>query len=412
MLDVLFLMLRSRFARGLNLFLGSICCFTSCGGQGGGNSSIRPAQDITAVQHIVFIIKENHTFDNYFGTFPGADGATSGVTSAGQMVPLAQMPDVDQADLCNRWDCAIEAMDGGKMDKFDLISPDLSAYTQVAEEDIPNYWAYARQFVLADRYFTSVHGPSIPNYFYMIAAQSGGVISDGLQGPGTLCDGTPFGSLAVIDSAGNITSHTPCFDFPTLADSLERAGLTWKCYTDGFPGGIFNFIRHVRASPDWEIHVASTAQLVADAQSGQLPAVSWVFSPSGRSEHPPESICAGENWSVQFLNSVMQGPAWGSTVLFMAYDDFGGFYDHVTPPQVDLMGMGPRVPLLIISPFARTGYVSHTLYEHSSILKFIETRYQLPPLTARDGMASAMLNSFDFNQQPQSPLILEPRPCP
>ena len=404
-------MLRSKFAIGLDLFFGLIFFFVSCG-PGGRNANVRPARNITAIQHTVLIIKENHTFDNYFGTFPGADGATTGITSTGQVVPLVPMPDVYQAGLCNGWSCAIQAIDGGKVDKFDLISGALSAYTQVREEDIPNYRAYARQFVLADRYFTSVHGPSAPNYYYMIAAQSGGVIDDGDPGPGTLCDGTPYGNVAVIDNAGNITYQAPCFDFPTLADSLESASLMWKIYADGLPGAMFASIRHIRASPMWQDHITSSAQFLTDAQNGQLPAMSWVFPAFGRSEHPPESVCAGENWTVQQLNAVMQGPAWDSTAVFVAYDDFGGFYDHVPPPQVDIMGLGPRVPLLIISPYAKAGYVSHTVYEHSSILKFVETRYQLPPLTARDGQASDMLDSFDFSQPPQPPLILGPRPCP
>jgi phospholipase C len=114
---------------------------------------------------------------------------------------------------------------------------------------------------------------------------------------------------------------------------------------------------------------------------------------------------------VQQLNAVMQGPDWNDTVVFLTYDDFGGFYDHVPPPRLDAFGLGPRVPLLIISSFAKAGYISHTVYEHSSVLKFVETRYHLPALTARDGGASDMLDSFDFTQQPQSPLILQPRQC-
>jgi phospholipase C len=386
--------------------------FISCGNQGVNSADAGPARDIMAIQHTVFIIKENHTFDNYFGAFPAADGVTSGVTSTGQVVPLASMPDSYQAGLCNGWPCAILAMDGGKMDKFDLISPGLGAYTQGTENDIPNYWAYARQFVLADHYFTSVHGPTDPNFFYAIAAQSGGVIDNGGNpGAGTDCAGNSWGLFAVLSSTGNITYQAPCFDFQTLVDSLQSAGLTWKCYSPGGDGGIFTLIRRIYNSPDWQDHIASSAQFLADAQNGRLPAMSWLFPPSPWTEHPPESVCEGENWTVQQLNAVMQGPDWNSTVVFLTYDDFGGFYDHVPPPQLDAFGLGPRVPLLIISPFAKPGYISHTVYEHSSILKFVETRYHLPALTARDGMASDMLDSFDFAQQPQPPLILQSRQC-
>lgn len=403
----------ARPAIGFVLLIGLTPFFASCGGQGGGTTTdVVTSRDITAIQHTVFIVKENHTFDNYFGTYPGADGATTGLTSTGQVVPLTEMPDVYQAQLCNGWSCAIQAIDGGKMDKFDLISGALSAYKQVSEADIPNYWSYARQFVLVDQYFMSVHGPSVPNYFYIIAAQSGGVIDDGDPGAGTLCDGTPYGNVAVINSTGAITYQAPCFDFQTLADSLHNAGLTWKYYGDGIPGGVFDSIRHIRASPTWPDHVASSAQFLTDVQNGQLPAMSWLFPPSGKTDHPPESVCEGENWSVQQMNAVMQGPQWNSTAVFIAWDDFGGFYDHVPPPQLDLMGLGPRVPLLIISPFAKPGYISHTASEHSSVLKFVETRYKLPALTARDAMASDLLDSFDFGQQLQPPLILQPRTCP
>jgi len=395
-----------------SLLYGLILLSASCGSQGGNAVDVGPAGDVTAIQHVVFIIKENHSFDNYFGAFPVADGATSGLTSTGKTVPLAPMPDTYQAGLCNSWSCAIQAMDGGKMDKFDLISGGLSAYVQVSEADVPSYWAYARQFVLADRYFTSVHGPSVPNFFYAIAAQSGGVIDDGGDpGPGTDCAGNSWGLYAVLDSAGNITYQAPCFDFQTLADSLQGASLTWKYYSDGGDGGVFNSIRHIRSSPDWQDHVASSAQFLADAQNGRLPAMSWLTPPSPWTEEAPKSVCEGENWTVQQLNALMQGPDWNSTVIFLTYDDFGGFYDHVPPPQLDAFGLGPRAPLLIISPFAKAGYISHTVYEHSSVLKFVETRFHLPVLTARDGAASDMLDSFDFTQQPQSPLIVQPRQC-
>jgi phospholipase C len=377
----------------------------------GGSSSAPVPRNLTAIQHTVFIINENHTFDNFFGAFPGANGATTGLLSNGQSIPLSVMPDVYQATLCNSWDCSIQAIDSGKMDQFDLITGTLSAYTQVTQQQIPNYWAYASRFTLADHYFTSVHGPSLPNHLFAVAAQSGGVIDNGGNpGSGTTCDGSSWGTVTVIDASGNRSQQAPCFNFKTLPDSLEQAGISWKYYADA--GGYVSVMSQIRNSVLWDDDVAPPAQFLVDAKSGKLPAVTWLIPPGEDSAHPPDSICEAENWNVSILNALMQAPDWNSTVVFVTWDDFGGFYDHVAPPQVDQFGLGPRVPLLIISPYAKAGYVSHTVYDHTSVLKFIETRYNLPPLTSRDAAANNMLDSFDFDASPQPPLLLQPRACP
>jgi phospholipase C len=370
------------------------------------------ARDSTGIQHTVFIFKENRTTDSYFGTFPGVDGATQGVTSTGKVVPLDHILDRFQGQgLCNAWDCAIAAIDGGKMDRFDLIAGGtLSSYTQAHESDIPTYWAYASRFVLADHYFTSVHGPSLPNHLFSVAAQSGGVIDNAsAAGKGSICDGTPVGSVTVIDKNGNRRQQSPCFDFQTLPDLLQNAGISWAYYAGG--GGVLALINHIRNGPAWQHNVGTPEQFMTDARNGQLPAVSWLLPPGDKSEHPPNSICEGENWTVEAVNAIMQGPDWSSTAIFITYDDFGGLYDHVPPPQVDQFGLGPRVPMLIISPFAKRGYISHTQYDHSSVLKFVESLYRLPPLTERDGGASDMLDSFDFTHV-QPPLVLSERQCP
>jgi phospholipase C len=139
--------------------------------------------------------------------------------------------------------------------------------------------------------------------------------------------------------------------------------------------------------------------------------VSWLVTGDG-SEHPPLSTCAGENWTVRQLNAIMKGPDWNSTVVFVTWDDFGGFYDHVPPPEIGKSTLGPRVPLLIISPYARKGYISHTQYDFSSFLRFTEVRFGLRALTDRDSKAGDMLDSFDFNGEPQPALILKERSCP
>lgn len=376
----------------------------------------------THIDHIVFVVKENRTFDNYFGTFPGADGATAGQISTGATLPLGHMPDRLPRDIGHSFQDATTAIDGGKMDRFDLIPGgnernDYLGYTQFVAADIPNYWRYAEAFTLADRMFSSLTGPSFPNHLYTVGAQSGGAINNPTSQSIWGCDADDTAKVQVLDPQGKITTTYPCFDFQTVADALEAVHVPWRYYAPikGQPGYIWSAldaIRHIRLGALWSQRVVPYRQFVADAQAGQLPAVSWLIADSAESEHPPASVCAGENWTVQQLNAIMQSAAWDSTAIFVTWDDFGGFYDHVAPSVVDRFGLGPRVPLLIISPFAREGVVSHTPYEFSSVLRFIEDRYGLAPLTDRDATAGNLLDAFDFTQAPAPPLILATRACP
>jgi phospholipase C len=376
---------------------------------------------IKLIQHIVYIVKENRTFDNYFGTFPGANGATSGTISTGQVIPLRPASDLGH-DINHGWDAAWTAIDGGKMDQFDLsgqanVNGDYEAYTQFTQADIPNYFAYAQNFVLADNMFSSMPSSSFPNHLYSVAAQSGGAFYTPKGGNGPIaCDALPGETVPVLQPNGIISNQFPCFDFTTLADSLEQAGISWKYYAPGYaePGYIwsaFDAINHIRNSPLWTEHVVSDTQFATDALNGNLPAVSWLVTGVG-SEHPNFSVCNGENWTVNQVNAVMQGPDWDSTAIFVTWDDFGGFYDHVPPPVVDPYGLGPRVPLLIISPYTRPGLISHTQYEFSSVVKFIEKRFGLQPLTNRDAQANDTEGTFDFGSPARAPLILQTRNCP
>lgn len=396
-----------------------------CGSTGSSSNSTSPPGDINQIQHIVFLVKENHTFDNYFGRFPGANGATSGTLSTGQIIPLGHMPDAAPCDICHGWQCAHTAIDGGKMDGFDKIPGCLLpnqnniplAYTQLQQQDIPNYFAYAQNFVLADNMFSSLEGPSLPNHLYTVAAQSGRVINNPPNNLSWGCDADSTTQVEVLDQLGNIVLEFPCFDFQTLADTLQAAGVSWKYYApgqgqSGYVWSTLDSIKHIRQTSLWAAHVVSDTLFVADAANGNLPAVSWLVTSAGKSEHPPASVCQGENWTVQQLNAIMQGPDWKSTAIFITWDDFGGFYDHVAPAGVDTFGLGPRIPLLIISPFARMGFISHTQYEFSSVLKFIETRFKLGALTPRDSQANDTTDSFDFTQTPRPPLILNTRTCP
>jgi phospholipase C len=382
------------------------------------------------IQHIVFIIKENRSFDTYFGTFPGADGATSGMISTGERMPLRHARDRMAHDIGHDWEDARRAMDDGKMDRFDLVrngnvKNDFLSMTQFIDSDIPNYWSYAEHFVLADHMFSSMAGPSFPNHLYTVAGQSGGAINN----PNSLiwgCDADEHTTVDVVDASGVGSRQYPCFDFKTVADNLEAGGVSWKYYApvkgqQGYIWSALDAIKHIRQGPLWQNRVVPFGRFVDDAASGALPAVSWLIPDFDVSEHPTVdafagttlnvSACAGENWTVQQINAIMRGPAWPTTAIVLVWDDFGGFYDHVAPPDVDKLGLGPRVPMIVISPYVREQKVSHTVYEFASVLQFIENRNKIKALSTREVEANSLLDMFDFSQAPAPPLILPLRTC-
>jgi len=374
------------------------------------------------IKHIIFILKENHTFDNYFGTFPGADGATTGKLHDGRTIPLGPAPNFYNQDPGHSFGDALLAIDGGKMDGFDLIEDarqngKLINYTQFHQDEIPNYWAYASHFVLADEFFTSIHGPSFPNHLYTIAAQSGEAINNPDVNGAWGCNDGINARVEALDPSGKRFEERPCFDFQTVADSLNSAGLTWRYYSppSGVPGFIwcaYDAVKHVRFGPQWRTNVRRIAKIPGDIAQGDIANVTWITTDTELSEHPDEGgSCGGENSTVDIVNAIMKSPAWSSSVIFISWDDFGGFYDHVAPPQVDVYGLGPRVPMLIISPFAKAGYLEHQQLEFSSIVKFMEEIFGLPFLTARDTNSNDMFDAFDFVGTPQPPMVLKPLRC-
>jgi phospholipase C len=454
---------------GYLILLVCAAVLQGCGGSGPSTKiSPPPPPGIDQIRHVVFIIKENRSFDQYFGTFPGADGATSGVCgtcgpgATAQTLPLGQTPDTTCVNnVCydpgHLWADAHVAVDGGKMDGFNLetngtaLMPDGSylPYTQMSQSGIPNYWSYAQHFTLADHMFSSLEGPSMPNHLYTVAAGITGVFTQTgltlsvIDTPNDTsnadnhdwgCDADDTTTVNVMDSGGNITGQPggpaaqfPCLDLPTIVDSLQTAKVSWRYYApggstvtdaseapNGYQWNALTAVNHIRNNSQslWTASfIAPDTQFATDAAAGTLPAVSWLVT-GDDSEHPPFSTCAGENWTVQQINAVMNGPDWGSTAIFLTWDDYGGFYDHVPPPGIDQFGLGPRVPLLIISPYAKAGYISSTEYELSSFLAFVEKRYSLNPLTSRDANANDMEDSFDFTQHPLAPLLLSTRACP
>jgi phospholipase C len=413
----------------------------------------RGSAEESPIRHVVFIIKENRTFDHYFGRYPGADGATHGATLDGRRIPLRPAPDVQPHDITHGFSSALFAINGGKMNGFSFIGygKDLSGYVSHRRRSIPHYWGYADRFVLTDRFFTSMYGPTFPEHLYTVAAQANGVVDNqstedrrkkycddpterAPRFPRDLTDSEIRHIMQVEEtnmaenpeSINEIARYweeiRSCFDIPVLPDLLEEAGISWGYYAN--PNNWQNAlqaIRHIRFGPMWE-KVQPPGRFLHDVRAGELPAVSWLVPPGRYNEHPRDgkSVCAGENWTVQQVNAIMRSPQWRSTAIVIIWDDFGGFYDHVPPPHYDVMGLGPRTPGLIISPWTRRGenpdggYIDHTTYEFSSVLAFIEGTFGLPSLTERDARADPLSGAFDFDVPPRTePLIFPFRPdCP
>jgi phospholipase C len=378
----------------------------------------------TPIKHVVFVIKENRTFDNMFGRFPGANGVSVGLDQ-GEPRALTQAPDRIPVDIKHCYDCAIQAWNEGKMDGFATISDaaDESAYTQFAPGDLPNYWHWASEYVLGDNFFASAHGPSFPNHLYTIAAQSGGARDNPEQDLETLrerhretglfkawgCDSLEDSFVVVADSEGIEKKIPPCFDFLTEADLLMEAEIPWAYYAatqeqNGYLWSAYDAVRHIREDREvWQSHIFPVDDFVEHARAGLLPPVTWVTPRFEVSEHPEYSMCHGENWTTEVVNAVMEGPQWDDTAIFITWDDYGGLYDHVPPPQVDGFGFGIRVPLLVLSPYARRGFVTHELGEFSSVLRFVEDNFGLTQLTHRDRDATPLLSAFDFDREPRPP---------
>jgi phospholipase C len=425
------------------------------------------------IEHIVFIVKENRSFNHYFATYPGAVGATRGRTMRcdekrcvpDRTVRLSPAPDVMPHDLVHCFLCGVVAVDGGRMDGFNRLnglSPlhrnqddeergaDLLGYTHFTRSGIPNYWAYADRFVLADAFFTSMYGPTFPEHLYTVAASSDLIVGNknDKAGPGSYCDDDAEVAPKFRDDLTDeqldrvmfLEEHITqdprfaveirslwrdlrlCFDMKVLPDLLEREGISWKYYaTRDAWNNALQAIRHIRFGPMWD-HVQPPSTFLSDVGHARLPSVSWLIPPSIYDEHPGsagKSVCAGENWTVEQVNAIMRSPYWRSTVVVIVWDDFGGFYDPVPPPHLDVMGLGPRTPALIVSPYARQGTsrlggsIDHTTYEFSSVLHLIELLHGLEPMTMRDELADPLSGALDFEHPDFDKLILPYRTdCP
>ncbi len=416
-----------------------------------------PATGINKVNHVVVIYLENHSFDNLYGEFAGADGLANAsatqtqVDSAGN--PMAVLPfvtgspypnnlpnkpfNIDQyrpwdsltSDLVHRYYQEQGQIDGGKMDKYALISDakGLSVgFYHTAELPLA---VEAKHYVLCDRFFHSAFGGSFLNHQFFIAAApptfpnaptsvvakldaNGKVIQDGFVSPDGFAINTSFTVNTPHPSSVPAAQLVPNQTNPTIGDRLSAANITWAWYSGGWnnalsgtPDKLFqfhhqpfayyaNFADGTQAKKD---HLKDEIDFRAAAAAGTLPAVSFVKPLGDDNEHPGYTdLAKGEKYTLDLINAVRNGPNWNDCVIIITYDEHGGFWDHVAPPTIDKWGPGTRVPGIIISPFAKTGFIDHTQYETLSILAFIEKRWSLTPLTARDANANPFSNAFSF----------------
>lgn len=325
------------------------------------------------IQRIVIVLQENHTFDNYFGTYPGADG-TAGKTICLPNLPgnpncvsPTRAPAATPVSLSHDWSTAHAAYDGGKMDAFVTAEGNAGTMEYFDRTDLPRYWAAADRYTLCDRYFTSAMTESLPNHLFLVAGTCGGIEDD------------------------NVPASLP---FPSIFERLDAVGVSWKVY--GFTTWFRNFA-YVQKTPTAQKRFASGNAFATDLKAGSLPTVSWIIGAPGGSEHPPADVRIGQNSVADdIINPLGSSPYWGDLAVFVTWDDYGGFFDHVPPPQVDAFGYGFRVPCLVVSPYARPGFVDSTVRDHSSILRFVEDRFGVAPLSTRDAAADGFAGAFDF----------------
>lgn len=415
----------------------------------------RAARSTSKISHVIVVIQENRSFENFFAGYPGANAPTigcasptpspspressapvpavrplsSGVTCppGDTEVPLHGVTFKNNADLRHDWRSSMTDWNNAQMDGFSAWGEkggQLKAYAYVKQTEIQPYWTMAQQYVLADEMFPTEFGGSFTAHLTLVAG------TDDIKLPGQAEVNFPTHAPDDCDSPhGTVSSYItmrpyrklylfqgpfPCFDqFNTMAQVLDDAKVSWKYYaTRRLDGGFwepFEAIKYVRYGPDWKTKiVAPETTFLKDAKHGKLASVSWVTPSKADSDHPAALSDLGPSWVASVVNAVGEGPDWNMSAIIIVWDDWGGFYDNAPPPQLDYRGLGIRVPCLIISPYAKQGYVSHVQYEYGSILRFIEEVNGLPAGSIgktingyTDKRATSLDDAFDFKQSPR-----------
>lgn len=414
---------RRRFLQRSSLAVAGGVLFSCTGGRvvpkiGNRTPTIETA---TPIKRVVYVMLENRSFNNVFGKFPGVERTAVGV-EAGAEKPLIRCPEWLPSDIPHDRAAHLNCVNGGKMDGFGNDATGFNyAYSMFDEDQIPNYFTWAREFGLSDHFFASVGGPSYPNHFYFIAGQAGGVLDNPENIETQIRDGKPFKSwgcdavgddvfVFAKDDRGNLTKHDTCFEFGTVGEQLSGIGVDWAYYSavpgqSGYFWNAYNGIANVIHSDLWPQHVRPVDGIVADIEAERLPSVTWVTPRFELSDHPPESSGHAHNWVSDIVNAIMRSSMWEHTAIFITWDEWGGFYDPVVPPQVDDAGLGVRVPLLTISPYTERGVIDTEVGEFASPLRFISDNWGLDYLTPRIAKTHSFEHVFNFRKGPRDPVF-------
>lgn len=386
-----------------------------------------PGDDTTPIpskiRYVMVLVKENHTFDNYFTGFPGAESSKTAKLSNGKTITRQAAPTQLMKDICHSNTCGQNAYHGGKMDGFDTRDT-VRPFYFYSEQQIPNYWQYARNFVLADHFFSTTLGPSTPGHTVFWTGQSlvldnAKCTKDGGECKGRGCAAGPDVRVTSYDPDKCTTATVkPCFDVPTLTDHLPK-GFTWSNYGGSIP----EMFKSVTSAPGYTAHFRKQGDLVADLAAGKIANLTVGHLWSGdASEHPEAYPCVGENFTVDIINAAMKLPQWKEMAIIVTWDDWGGWYDHVAPParkcaNGQVFQAGFRLPAMVISPYAKKGFVLKTPLEQASVPRLVEELWGMEFMSkrdphARDGVVGSMMASFDFEQPPRDAFTLPKRTCP
>ncbi len=412
-----------------------------CGGGGAAGGSIPAPQPSTPfvagpIKHLVVIVQENRSFDNLFAGFPKADAATQGMTSTGKMVPLTKVElesngvyghGIDIAHGRAQW---VTEYDGGRMDGFDKVTlstgqpAGLYPYAYVDRSEITEYWTLAAKYALADHMFVDVGSGSFTSHQDLIAATTYlNATTSFMDYPSAVpwgCDAQPGERSTIIVKPDNVRlfgGPFPCTTaYPTLADSLDAKNVTWSYYAPpvkgpahdagGWVWSAFDAIKNVRYGKDWANVKSPNTAIFSDITNGTLPQMSWVIPDEADSDHPQSGRNTGPSWVTSVVNAIGESPYWKSTAIVIVWDDWGGWYDNVAPPQLDWLGLGGRIPMIVVSPYARPHYVSGTTYELASIVKYAEETFGLAPMSsfgsayAVDTRAASISDCLNYKQNP------------